>query len=217
MDSPIHITTRPIMRGYIHLTAALITPFALALLLVVADSPRDYASSAVFGASLILLYTISAFYHLVLLRSRYLSTLRRMDHAMIFLLIGGTYTPFALKILDAGWGIAILSIVWGLAGVGILLKLSVPQAPRWFGVGIYLALGWIGLIPSVQISKALPMEATILLVAGGLLYSAGGLMYLFRWPDPFPRVFGFHEVFHSMVVIASGIFYFIVAVYVLPY
>lgn len=210
------MTTRPIMRGYIHLTAALIAPFALALLLVVADSPRDFVSAAVFGVSLILLYTVSAFYHLGLLRSRYVRMLRRIDHAMIFLLIGGTYTPFALKMLDAGWDTAILSVVWGLAGAGILLKLSVPQAPRWFGVGIYLALGWIGLIPSVQISKALPMEAIILLVAGGLLYSAGGLMYLFRWPDLFPRVFGFHEVFHSLVVIASGIFYIVVVVYVLP-
>ena len=153
----------------------------------------------------------------MLLQSRYLDTLRRMDHAMIFLLIGGTYTPFALKILDAGWGIAILSIVWRLAGAGILLKLSMAQAPRWFGVGIYMVLGWIGFIPSVQTSKALPMEATILLVAGGLIYSAGSLMYLFRWPDPFPRVFGFHEVFHSMVVVASGTFYFVVAAYVLPY
>ena len=204
------------LRGYLHLVAAAVTPFALVMLLLVADSPRDYVGAAIYGTSLVLLYTTSGIYHMMPLGTRYRSVLRSMDHSMIFLLIGGTYTPFALKLLGNGWGIPILSVVWGLAGAGIVLKVIAPHAPRWLGVSIYLAIGWVGLIPAVQIAKALPVVALVLLIAGGLLYSTGGLMYLFRWPNPFPRVFGFHEVFHSMVILASAIFYLVVAAYVLP-
>ncbi len=193
-------TARPMLRGYLHLVAAAVTPFALGLLLLIADSPRDYVGAAIFGASLILLYTTSGIYHVMPQSIRFHGILRKMDHSMIFLLIGGTYTPFALKLLDNGWGIPILSVVWGLGGAGIVLKIIAPQAPRWLGVSIYLAIGWVGLIPVAQIAKTLPLEALVLLIVGGSLYSIGGLMYLYRWPNPFPRVFGFHEVFHSMVI-----------------
>ncbi|MDA0768862.1 MAG: hemolysin III family protein [Chloroflexi bacterium] len=216
MDARINSATRPLLRGYLHLVAAIVTPFALVLLLLIADSPQGYAGAAVFGTSLILMYTASAMYHLTPLESSHLGVLRRFDHSMIFFLIGGTYTPFALKILDNAWGISILSVVWGLAGIGIILKLTLPQAPRWLGVSIYILIGWIGLIPFVQIANALPIEANFLLTAGGLTYTLGSLMYLFRWPNPFPQAFGFHEVFHLMVVMASSMFYLVVAAYVLP-
>ena len=135
---------------------------------------------------------------------------------MIFFLIAGTYTPFALNVLDNSWGTSVLLAVWGVAAFGIILKVVVVRAPRWLGVGIYVLIGWVGLIPSMQIARALPIEANILLLVGGLLYSLGAFMYLFRWPNPSPRFFGFHEVFHLMVVLASGVFYLVVAAYVLP-
>lgn len=208
---------RPLFRGYIHLVAALTTPFALVLLLLLSDSPRDYVGGAIFGASLILVFTTSAAYHLVNWSASHRGVVRRMDHAMIYFLIGGTYTPFTLKLLGHAWGISVLSVVWGLAGVGIIMKVIVPNAPRWLGVCTYLTIGWVGLIPVVQVAAALPLNALLLLIAGGLLYSLGGLVYLYRRPDPVPRVFGYHEMFHAMVVLACGIFYYVVAAYVLPY
>ena len=208
---------RPLLRGYIHLVAATTTPFALFLLLLLSDSPRDYVGGAIFGASLILVFTTSAAYHVVSWNASHRDVVRRIDHAMIYVLIGGTYTPFTLKLLGDAWGISVLSVVWGLAGVGIIMRAFVPSAPRWLAVSTYLAIGWIGLIPIVQVAAALPLKALLLLIAGGLLYSLGGLVYLYRRPDPMPRVFGYHEMFHSMVVIACGIFYYVVAVYVLPY
>ena len=204
------------MRGYLHAVAAAVSPFTLLLLMLISDSTRDYIGAAVFGTSLIFLYTASAVYHLAPQDSRHLGVLRRVDHSMIFFLIAGTYTPFALKVLDNAWGISILAAVWGVAGFGIILKIVVARAPRWLGVSIYVLTGWVGLIPSMQIARALPIEANVLLLAGGLLYSLGAVMYLFRWPNPSPRVFGFHEVFHLMVVLASTTFYLVVAAYVLP-
>ena len=205
------------MRGYIHLGAAAVTPFALAFLVLLADSTRDYVGAAVFGASLILLYTTSGIYHVMPLRARVRGVMRRLDHSMIYVLIAGTYTPFALNLLGNGRGIPILSAVWGLAIAGIVLKATALNAPRWLGVVSYMAIGWVGLIPVMRLAAALPAVALVLLVTGGLVYSAAGLIYLFRWPNPFPRVFGFHEIFHSMVVVASGTFYYVVAAYVLPY
>lgn len=204
------------MRGYLHAVAVAVSPFALLLLMLISDSTRDYIGAAVFGTSLILLYTASAVYHLAPQDSRHLGVLRRVDHSMIFFLIAGTYTPFALKVLDNAWGISILAAVWGVAGFGIILKIVVARAPRWLGVSIYVLIGWVGLIPSIQIARALPIEANVLLLVGGLIYSLGAVMYLFRWPNPSPRVFGFHEVFHLMVVLASAAFYLVVAAYVLP-
>ena len=186
------------------------------LLLLISDSTRDYVGAAVFGTSLILLFTASALYHLAPLESCHIGVLRRVDHSMIFFLISGTYTPFALKVLDNAWGISILVAVWGVAAFGIILKVVVVRAPRWLGVSIYVSIGWIGLIPSAHIARALPIEANILLLSGGLLFSLGALMYLLRWPNPSPWVFGFHEVFHLMVIMASGVFYLVVAAYVLP-
>jgi len=207
----------PLLRGYIHLAVAFVTPFALVVLLLIADSPRDYVGAAIFGASLILVYTTSAVYHVAPWNARNRGIMRRIDHSMIFLFIAGTYTPFTLKLLDNAWGISILSVVWGLASVGIVLKVIAPGVPRWLGVSLYIALGWVGLIPAAQIAASLPFDALALMIAGGLLYSVGGIFYMARWPDPFPRVFGFHETFHSMVALASVMFYFVVADHVLPY
>ena len=127
---------RPLLRGYIHLVAAVTTPLALVFLLLLSDSPRDYVGSAIFGASLVLVFTTSALYHIVSWNASHRSMVRRIDHAMIYILIGGTYTPFTLKLLGNAWGISVLSVVWGLAGVGIIMKAIVPGAPRWQSVVI---------------------------------------------------------------------------------
>ena len=162
-----------------------------------------------------MLLAISGLYHVPMWRPAVRARLRRVDHSMIFVLIAGTCTPFALKLLDNGWGIAITSVVWVLAGAGMLLNIIAPNAPRRLRVSIYIAIGWFGLVPVILGAASMTTAAVMLLTAGGLLYSAGGVIYAIRWPDPIPGVFGFHEVFHSMVVLASGVFWFVIATHVL--
>ena len=215
-DTPI-VASKPLLRGYIHLAAAIVAPFGLVWLLVVSDSLSDVIGAAVFGGSLVLSYTTSAAYHVIPWNARHRNVARALDHSMIFVLIAGTYTPFALKLLTNAWGISIMAVVWGLTVVGTLLEVVAPSAPRLVRVGLYIAIGWVGLVPVAQFADALTVQAFALLIASGLLYSVGGLFYAKRWPDPSPRVFGFHEVFHLMTAMASGLLFFIVAVYVLPY
>ena len=216
MTSQIAVKSKPLLRGYIHLAVAAVTPYALVQLVLIADSPRAFVGASIFGVSLILLYLTSGVYHVSPLTWRFRSLAGKLDHSMIFLFIAGAYTPFLLKTLGDGWGIPMLSVIWTLAAVGIVLT-TVPRfQARWIAVSLYLTLGWIALIPIVQLVTALPTTGLVMLVVGGLLYSFGGFMYAARWPDPFPRVFGYHEAFHSMVVAASMVLYLVVAIYVLP-
>lgn len=206
---------RPLMRGVLHLCVALAAPFGMALLLMLANSPRRYVGAAIFSTSLLLLYASSANYHLAPWRDRFDRVWKRVDHAMIFVLIAGTYTPFCLVVLGNAWGISMLSVVWSLAGVGVLLKTIWPDAPRWLSVGLYLALGWIVVVPAVQVIGRVPAPALLLLFAGGLSYTVGGLVYARKRPDPWPRVFGYHEVFHALVILGSAIHFAVIAAWVM--
>ena len=205
---------RPILRGYLHLAGAILAPSALLLLLLIADSAREVVGAAIFGASLIALYSTSASYHLLPLGRRLRGVVRRLDHSIIFLFIAGCYTPFALILLSNAWGIPVLSVVGGLALLGFITTLAAPAAPRWIRVGLYLAVGWVGVVPVTKLVTALPVEAFAMLVLGGILFSVGGTMYATRRPDPFPRVFGYHEMFHMLQLAATAVIYSVVAVYV---
>ncbi len=205
---------RPILRGTLHGVAAALAPFGLLTLLLLARSPRQYVGAAVFATSLLLLYASSATYHLAPWSARLRRVMMRIDHSMIFVLIAGTYTPFCLVVLGNGWGIPMLSVVWTLAAAGILLKVLRPNAPRWLGVGLYIALGWVGLVAAAPVVSALPVTAIVLLVLGGQLYTVGAIIYALRRPDPFPRVFGYHEVFHTFVIAGSAVHFALVAAYV---
>jgi len=198
---------RPLLRGQIHLAMAVLSVPALGLLLLLADSPREYVSAAIYGAAMLLLYSASAAHHLAV-RSR---LLRRIDRAMIFVLIGGTYTPFCLLLLGNGWGISLLSLVWGLAGLAALVRLVSLSLPRWPNLVLYVGLGWIGAVGIVPLASAVPAWTLTLVVAGGLLYTGGGLVHAIRRPDPFPSVLGYHEVFHVMTVFAGLAFYLAIA------
>jgi hemolysin III len=142
--------------------------------------------------------------------------MKRLDHAMIFALIAGTYTPFCLIVLGNAWGISLLSVVWSLAGAGMLLTIAWPHAPRWLGVSLYVALGWIALVAAWEIPQHLTSTELSLLVLGGLLYTAGGIVYALRRPNPSPRYFGFHEVFHALVIAGSLVHVALIAIYILP-
>ncbi len=206
---------RPALRGVLHLAAAAAATIGAAWLLLVADSARGYVGGAIFGASLILLYSTSAGYHRIRWRPTFHRLLKRLDHSMIWVLIGGTYTPIALKVSDA-WGIPILSVVWGLAGAGVLMHLAWPYAPRWMSVVLYVGLGWLALIATSELIEEFAAAPLTLLALGGMLYTLGGVIYAVGKPNPWPRVFGYHEVFHLFVIAGSAVHYLLIAIYVLP-
>jgi hemolysin III len=204
---------RPALRGTLHLATAVAVVLAAPWLVVGAKSPAGYVGAAIFASSLALLYGTSATYHHVSWRPSWEKIVKRLDHAMIFVLIGGTYTPFCLDV-SLAWGIPILSVVWGIAGAGALMKLAWPDAPRWLSVGLYVALGWVALVAASEVIDRYLGSPLALLIAGGVLYTAGGVVYALRRPDPWPRVFGYHEIFHAFVVAGSAVHYAAIAVYV---
>lgn len=207
---------RPALRGVFHLGTAFVAVAGLPLLLLLADSPEAYAGGAVFGASLVLLYGTSAAYHRIRWKPSLRPIIRRLDHSMIFVLIGGTYTPISLAVLSPSWWISVLTAVWGIALGGIAMKVVWPDAPRWLTVLLYVALGWAGLVAAGQLASWFTIGPLLLLVLGGVLYTAGGIIYALQRPNPFPRVFGFHEVFHLFVIAGSTLHYSLIAIYVLP-
>jgi hemolysin III len=205
---------RPLLRGVLHLAAAMLAPAGLVLLMFLADSPRRYVGASIFATSLILLYTSSASYHLVPWSDRLRAVMKRVDHSMIFVYIAGTYTPLCLILLDATWGIPTIAAVWSLAAVGVVATVFWPDAPRWLRVGLYLGIGWIGVIPALKVVPAMSAGPLALLCLGGALYTVGAVVYARRSPNPFPRVFGFHEVFHTLVVAGSALHFALIALYV---
>ena len=205
----------PALRGVLHLGAAIAAIFGTVWLLKLANSPTGYVGAAVFGTTLMLLYWTSAGYHLFRWGTIMYGTLKRMDHAMIYILIAGSYTPLALQV-SLAWGLPILSVVWGLAGAGALMKVVWPDGPRWLSVTLYVALGWVVLPAVSEVLAVFPTGQLIMLAVGGVLYTVGGVVYALRRPNPWPRFFGYHEVFHTLVVAGSAIHFSLVAIYALP-
>ena len=193
---------KPHLRGWLHAATA---PLALAAgIVLVALSPTASTrfGSAVFAASALALFTASATMHRGRWSPRTNLWLRRLDHSSIFLLIAGSYTPFSLLLLEGSERNTLLTVAWLGAAAGILFRLFWTGAPRWLYTPIYIALGWAAVfyLPSFY-ESATPAVITLLAV-GGLLYTIGGVVYGFRWPDPSPRWFGFHEVFHTLTIAA---------------
>jgi hemolysin III len=205
------IAVRPILRGILHGTIAILAPAGLVLLMLLANSPRGYVGAAIFATSLILLYTTSASYHLAPWPLHVRRIVMRVDHSMIFVLIGGTYTPFCLLVVGDAWGVPILSIVWTVAALGVALKVFRPLTPRWVGVSLYLGLGWVGVVAAWPVLNNLAPWGVALLATGGACYTVGAIVYGRRWPNPYPRVFGYHEVFHTLVAAGSLLHFSLIA------
>jgi hemolysin III len=206
---------KPRLRGVFH-EAAFYTFAVLAVPLVVtAEGGKARLSALVFAVCVALCFGASALYHRPTWQPRARSWLARADHAGIYLLIAGTYTPFGLLVLSRNWAIPVLSVVWAGSLAAILLKLFRPTLSKKVSAGIGLALGWVAVSAITQLLK-LPWPGLMLLLIGGLAYSAGAIVYARRKPDPFPRVLGYHEVFHLLTLVAVGCQYAAIAFYVLP-
>ena len=207
---------RPALRGYLHLAAAFAAVAGCVALILLADSARAHVGGAIFASSLILLYATSATYHRMRWGRRMRSLMKRLDHSMIFVLIAGTYTPFCLLTLNDAWGISLLSVIWGIAGAGVLLKMVWPGAAKALSVTLYASAGWLGVVAATELADWFAVVPLALLVLGGVLYTVGGFVYAVGRPNPFPRVFGYHEVFHVLVVAGSALHYALVAIYLMP-
>ncbi len=201
---------KPLLRGVSHQVAAGVALAGLVALVLLAPGPRARVGALVYGFSLVGLFSVSALYHRPTWGPRARLWMRRLDHSAIFLLIAGTFTPICLLIGD-GRARTMLTVVWAGAGLGILRALLWPRAPRMLATGLYLLLGWaaVPLVPAMY--RAIGPVSLALLAAGGLLYSIGAIIYATRKPDPFPRVFGYHEVFHALVVAAAGLHFAVAA------
>lgn len=185
-------------------------------LILAATDTRSTVAVSVYGAAVAGLFGTSALYHRVTWTEHVRRWMRRLDHSMIFMLIAGTYTACMLLALSGTLSIVVLSIVWGGAIAGIVLQLAWVDAPRWLVVPIYIVLGWAGIIALPAIAETAGATPLVLILAGGVLYSVGALIYARRSPDPAPAVFGYHEIFHTFVIVAAVAHYAAIAFFLLP-
>ncbi|MEX2195273.1 MAG: hemolysin III family protein [Thermoleophilaceae bacterium] len=216
-DIPLQPELKPRLRGVSHqwaFVAALL--LGVALVLAAPDGEATLATG-IYALSVVALFGTSALYHRISWSSVAARRwMRRLDHSMIFFLIAGTYTPFALLALDGTIATVILVVVWSGALGGVILKLAWIDAPKWLIAGVYVALGWVAVAAFPQLYEALGLTATAMVAGGGVLYTLGAVVYALRRPDPVPPVFGYHEVFHLLVIAAAALQYAVVAFWVLP-
>ncbi|NKE60529.1 hemolysin III family protein [Lentzea sp. PSKA42] len=198
---------RPRLRGWLHFWSFITSVATGATLIALAASTvsaKAALATSVYGLTVLGLFGVSALYHRVTWKSDRVRTwMKRLDHSMIFVFIAGTYTPFALLAMNPGTGRVVLAVVWIGAVLGVTLKLAWPHAPRWLGVPIYIALGWVAVFVLPELLHHAGVAALVLLLVGGALYTIGAVFYATRWPNPWPQVFGYHEFFHAATVVAA--------------
>jgi hemolysin III len=209
-------TARPRLRGVSHQYAFFVSLACGVALVLAAQGREATTAAAVYAGAVSALLGTSALYHRVTWRPQVRRWMRRLDHAMIFVLIAGTYTPVALLAIGGKVATTLLVVVWGGALAGVVLKLAWIDAPRWLVAAVYLALGWVAVTVLGRLPAAIGWPGVLGLAAGGVLYTAGAVVYASRRPDPAPAVFGYHEVFHALVLAAVALHYAVVAFAVLP-
>ena len=193
---------KPHLRGWLHAVTFPLSVAAGIVLFALSPTPATRVSSGIFAVSAMLLFGSSTLFHRGRWSPRTRDMLRRLDHASIFLLIAGTYTPFAVLLLEGETQRLMLLLVWAGALGGIAFRVLWMDAPRWMYVPVYVAMGWAAVFWMNEFAASAETIVLLLIIAGGLLYSVGGLVYGFQRPNPLPRWFGFHEVFHTLTVIA---------------
>jgi len=198
---------KPRLRGWLHAGTLPVATVAGIVLVALSPTPLIRLATAVFTLTGTLLFGVSSLYHRGNWSERTFRLLRRLDHSNIFLLIAGTYTPFALLLLSGSSRLLLLSLVWAGALLGVGFRMLWVSAPRWVYTPVYVALGWTAAFWVDDFARAGGAAVLTLVIVGGVLYSCGGLVYALKRPDPSPRWFGFHEVFHALTVVAFVVHY----------
>jgi len=193
---------KPRLRGVVHQWSSLLAVAGWVWLVAIAQTPRARVAAFVYGASITLLFVVSAVYHRPMWSPQMRARLKRLDHATIFVFIAGTYTPISLLALEPRLGVPLLAVAWAAAALGVLRVVLWPRAPRVVVAGLYVLVGWLA-VPLFPALLALGPVGFSLMLAGGLVYSAGAAVYALKRPDPAPAVFGYHEIFHVMVTVAA--------------
>ncbi len=210
------VLQRPRLRGVFHQYAFFGAVIAGSVLLVLADSGRERLAMGVYAVALAGMFGVSALYHRITWRSSQVRKwMRRLDHSTILLLIAGTYTPFAMLAFDGRLADVILVVVWAGAGAGLVLNLLWVDAPTWVTALVFIALGWVGAVAVPELLE-FGVAPAVLVFAGGALYTVGALAYAFKRPNLVPHVFGYHELFHLLVVGAAITHFVAIAAFVLP-
>jgi hemolysin III len=212
--APVPPLQKPRLRGVLHEVAFFIALVVGILLVTHTDGPRASAAAAVFAGSVAAMLGASALYHRVTWSVRARPWMRRLDHAGIYLLIAGTYTPVGLLTLRGTMRDVVLGVVWSGAAAAIILKFVWVTAPKWLSAVIGISLGWVGVAAMPQVAHYAGATAVVLLAAGGVAYTAGAIIYARRRPDPVPTVFGYHELFHALTLVAVACQYVAIAFFV---
>jgi hemolysin III len=207
---------KPRLRGVSHQWAFFVSLVAGAALIVAASGGREVLAVSIYAFSLSALLGTSALYHRVTWEPGARRWMRALDHTMIFVLIAGTYTPFAMLVMTGTFADVILVVVWASALGGAILNLAWWNAPKWFTAAVYISTGWAAIAAMPQLWDKIGPVAVGLLALAGALYTAGAVIYARRSPDPNPEVFGYHEIFHVLVIVAAALNYLVVAFYALP-
>lgn len=218
MSSPEDPAPKPLLRGWSHAVAAVIAVAGLvALVVVTRNDPAKLVSMVIYGVGLVLLFGVSATYHIFNGAPRVKEWLRRIDHATIFVFIAATYTPLVFNVMEGWWRISVLVTIWVCAAAGVAGAAPFLRIPRRLLASLYLAMGWVAVVALIPLYAALGWVAALLMALGGIQYSLGAAAYAFKRPRLWPRVFGYHEVFHLAVISASVTFYVIVVHYAVPF
>ncbi len=191
------------MRGVLHAWAVPLAAVVGLVLMVLAENARARVGVAVWLVTMTALFAVSATYHRGRWRPQVKVWLQRVDHSMIFVFIAGSYTPLCLLLLDGSKSWLVLAVTWGGAALGVVTRLAWHRAPRWLFVPMYLALGWVALTMLPDLARSAVFYENALIVAGGVLYTLGAVVFATRRPDPVPDVFGYHEVFHALTIAAA--------------
>ena len=209
------LLVKPKLRGVFHELGFYAAVAVGVIVVLTADPGRAQTAGVIFASSVAFCFGASALYHRPTWRPRARAWLARLDHAGVYLLIAGSYAPFALIVLSRDWAIPVLAVVWSGALAAILLKLFWVRAPKWLSAAIGLTLGWVGAVAFPQL-LTLSAVAILLVAASGILFTAGAVVYARRRPNPHPQVFGYHELFHVLTLAAVACEYVVIAFYVLP-
>jgi hemolysin III len=202
--SAVPSSAKPRMRGRIHQVAFFLSIPAGIVLIVLAKGAVARTAAIIYAVSLSAVFGASASYHVGTWSAPALRRMKRLDHSMIFVLIAGSYTPITLLVLHGAWSVVILSLIWSMAAIGITLKLARIDGLSRLAATLYVSMGWLVVIPFVQLYHGLSTAGLTLLIAGGALYTLGAIVFAKRQPDPNPAVFGYHEIWHAFIVAAAA-------------